>query len=164
MTEEGFRLTPIDIRALEFRHKMRGYDPASVEAFRGQVADELERLLRERAALEERVKNFRDQLKAFREREAAMNEALVAAQQLRADAAQAVKRDAEGIIQQARAEGERILSEARTTERAVRREIEAGQRQFNAYLTSFRMLLERHMGEVDALEAHEREGVFVEGR
>lgn len=167
-TEGGFRLTPVDIRAQEFRYKLRGYDPAGVEEFRSQVADEMERLLRERAGLEERVANLREQLRAFREREKAMNEALLAAQQLRADAEAAAGRQADGILTHAKTEAEQVLSEARLTERVVRREIEAAHRQLNAYLTSFRVLLERHLSELDALETRERdregEGVFVEGR
>lgn len=164
MTEDSFHLTPVDIRAQEFQRTVRGYDPATVEDFRSRVAEEMERLLRERAALDERVKNFREQLKAFREREKAMSEALVVAQQLKADAEQAAERQAEGIISQAKSEAERIVNEARGTEREIRGDIEAVQRQLHAYLSSFRMLLERHLAEVDALEAREREGALVEGR
>src|SRR2546430_11257550 len=46
-------------------------------------ADELERILREKSVLEERVAALGEQVSAYRERERAMNEALVAAQQLR---------------------------------------------------------------------------------
>ena len=35
MTEDSFRLTPLDIRTLQFRRRMRGYDQAAVEEFRG---------------------------------------------------------------------------------------------------------------------------------
>ena len=76
---DEFHLTPVDVRAQEFRRSAFGFDPAGVEDFRDRVADEMERLLRERATLEERVQNLREQLKAFREREKALNDALVAA-------------------------------------------------------------------------------------
>ena len=79
MSDEAFHLTPGDIRAQEFQRVFRGYEPAQVEEFRGRVAEELDRLLRERGKLEERVQNFQEQLRAFRERERAMNEALLAA-------------------------------------------------------------------------------------
>ena len=86
MSQDQFTLTPQDVRAQDFAKSMRGYDRLEVEAFRGRVADELERLLRERAQLDERVRNAQEQLRAFRERERARNDALLAAQPLRHDA------------------------------------------------------------------------------
>src|SRR5579864_3885370 len=52
---EAFHLTPLDVRKQEFRRTLRGYDPLGVEDFRMRVADELERVIRERSVLEERV-------------------------------------------------------------------------------------------------------------
>lgn len=158
MTESSFHLTPVDVRTQEFRRVLRGYDPAGVEDFRARVADELERLLRERAALDERLQSFREQLKTFREREKALNDALVLAEKLRTETEQAAKRQAELTIQEGQAAAEQLLREARTTEVSVRRDIEAAQRQFAGYLAALRMLLERHLSEVDALEAHQRDG------
>jgi DivIVA domain-containing protein len=71
VSEDGFHLTPLDIRKQEFRKALRGFEPIGVEEFRTRVADELERILRERAVLEERVVALTEQLRAFREREAA---------------------------------------------------------------------------------------------
>lgn len=157
MTDDRFHTTPVDIRSQEFRRTLRGYDPEGVEDFRTRVAAEVERLLRERVVLEERAQSFREQLTSFREREKALNEALVAAQQLRAETEQAAQRQAELVLQEARANAERMLSDARAAEQRVRREIEAAQRHFTAYLASFRTLLERYLSEVDALDAHTRE-------
>jgi len=79
MTDPAFTLTPLDIRKQEFRKSLRGYDTAGVEDFQMRVADVLERANRERQVLEERVQALTEQLRVFREREKAMNEALVAA-------------------------------------------------------------------------------------
>lgn len=158
MTDAGFHLTPVDIRAQEFRRTLRGYDPASVEEFRQRIAEEVERLLRERVQMEERLQSFREQLKAFRERDKALNDALVSAQQLRADTEQAARREADLVIREARAQADQILQEARGAEAAVRRDIETAQRQFTAYLGAFRTLLERYLSEVDALDAHRGDG------
>lgn len=157
MTDAGFHLTPVDIRAQAFRRTLRGYDPASVEEFRERIAEELERLLRERVQMEERLQSLREQLKSFRERDKALNDALVSAQQLRADTEQAARREADLLLREARAQAERMLQEARGAEGAVRRDMEAAQRQFTAYLAAFRTLLERYLSEVDALEAHRGE-------
>ena len=45
--DETFHLTPLDARRYDFGRAMRGYDPARVERFREQVAEELERLTRQ---------------------------------------------------------------------------------------------------------------------
>jgi DivIVA domain-containing protein len=157
MTDSGFHITPVDIRSQEFHRALRGYDPAGVEEFRERVADEVERLLRERSQIEERLLQFREQLTAFRERERALNEALVAAQQLRQDTELAARKEAELVLREARGEADRIVQEARLAEQAVRRDMESAQRQFQAYLGAFRTLLERYLSEVDALEAHRQD-------
>jgi DivIVA domain-containing protein len=158
VTDDGFYLTPVDIRAQEFRKTLRGYDVGDVDDFRQRVADELERLLKERAENEGKLQQLREQLKTFRDREKALNDALVMAQQLRGDTEQAARKDAELIAREARLKADETLNEAKGEERAVRREIETAQRQFSSYLASFRTLLERYLSEVDALEANDRDG------
>jgi DivIVA domain-containing protein len=158
MKDSQFHLTPVDIRAQEFRRSLRGFDPSDVEEFRQRVASELERLLRERADTEDTLRALREQLRSFQDREKALNDALVLSQQLRADTEQAALRQAELSERETRAEAENILREARAEERQVRRDIEAAQRQFASYLAGFRTLLERYLSEVDALESHEQDG------
>ncbi len=162
MTEDSFNLTPLDIRTQRFRRTLRGYDPAAIEDFRERIAAEVERLLREKAVSEEQVRNFREQLKTFREREKAMSDALVVAEQLRHEAGQRANSQAEAIIQQARVEADTLLNEARLAEKAVRRDIEATRRQLNAYLAAFHALLDRNMAEVEAAEAQQRNGGHVQ--
>ncbi|HUL71011.1 MAG TPA: DivIVA domain-containing protein [Gemmatimonadales bacterium] len=154
MTSDVFHLTPHDIRSQEFHKVMRGYDRLQVDDFRGRVADEMERLLRERAQLEERIRNFQEQLRAFREREKAMNDALVAAQQLREEVKAQADLQAETILREARAESMRIVSRSHQEDQQLRERTEALHRQFATYLASFRALLERHLGEVEGYQAH----------
>jgi DivIVA domain-containing protein len=163
MTEQEFRLTPVDIRAQEFSRAAWGYSAADVEDFRSRVAEEMERLARERVALEERLHNFREQLKSLREREKAINDAVMMAQELREDTKQSAMQEAELIIREAHAKAENIVQESRATESALRKDIEEAQRQFTTYLGAFRRLLDRHLAQVDALEAHERDGSPPEG-
>lgn len=66
MTDDGFHLTPLDVRRQEFRRSIRGYEPLGVEDFRMRVADELERVLRQNSVLEERVAALTEQLRVFR--------------------------------------------------------------------------------------------------
>ena len=83
MNDDLFHLTPLDVRRTEFPKVLRGYDPSAVDQFRDQVADELERLTRLNQDLDQKARSFHDQLKSFRDRDKALNEALISAQQLR---------------------------------------------------------------------------------
>ena len=158
MTEETFNLTPLDIRTQQFRRGFRGYDLATVEEFRERCAAEVERLLRENSVFAEQVRNFREQLKLFREREKAMSDALVVAQQLREDSEQMAQKESDRVVQQARVEAGNIITDARQAEQSVRRDTEHLHAQLASYLTSFRVLLERNLAEVEAVETAERNG------
>jgi DivIVA domain-containing protein len=154
MSDE-FRLTPLDVRKSEFRKTMRGYDALSVEEFRGRVADELERTVKEKLALEERVRLLEEQLTTFREREKAMNDALVAAQQLRAETKEQAEREAQMIVREAEADAERRLERMR---RELERLQASGQQMAQAhaaYLASLRALVDRQKAELEALAQSE---------
>jgi DivIVA domain-containing protein len=154
--DHSFHLTPLDVRSQEFARALRGYDRAQVDEFKQAISDELERLLRDRNQHEERLRSAQEQLRAFRDRERAMNEALVAAQQLRVDSREQAEREAELVLREARAEAERILEQAHQEELLVRERADGVARQFTAYVASFRTLLERHLGEVDGLQRRVR--------
>jgi DivIVA domain-containing protein len=151
MSDDAFRLTPLDVRTQQFVRGFRGYDRPQVDEFMRRVSEELDRLLRENAQHEERLRSAQDQLRVYRDRERAMNEALVAAQQLRTDTREQAERQAEQLLREARTEAERIVARARQDEQMVRDRSDSAVRQFTAYVASFRALLERHLGEVDGL-------------
>jgi DivIVA domain-containing protein len=156
VSEEFFHLTPLDVRTQEFVRALRGYDRAQVDQFKVEVAEALERLGRERLQAEERLKSAQEQLRGYRERERAMNEALVAAQQLRADSREQAAREAELVLKEARAEAQRVVQQAHQDEVSVRERAEAAARQFTAYLAGFRGLLQRQLAELEVLEGHNR--------
>ena len=91
---------PMDILGKRFSKKVTGYAPMEVHEYLTDLARVVEEMLRERGELRQRVHHVEQELKAFRERETALKEALVAAQ-----------RSAETTIEVARAEGQRIVSE-----------------------------------------------------
>jgi len=152
MSDDAFNLTPLDIRKQEFRRTLRGYDTIGVEEFQMRVADALERAIRERSVLEERLAALTEQLRVFRERERAMNEALVAAQQLRQETRAAAEREAQVIVREAQAEAQRLLDETKKAEGVVQVRMAEAERQFQAYLGGFRALLERQIAELRALD------------
>lgn len=150
MNDDSFHLTPVDIRHREFARAMRGYDIASVEDFKRQVADELERLVRLNQDLEAKAKGFHEQLRAFRERDKALNDALVSAQQLRSEIREQAERESQLILREARADGERIVDAARAEIERLQREIEQLERARRSYLSHLRTIVERQLAEIEA--------------
>ncbi|MGE5801397.1 MAG: DivIVA domain-containing protein [Gemmatimonadota bacterium] len=152
MNDEAFNLTPLDIRKQEFRKTLRGYDTLGVEDFQVRVADALERAIRERQVLEERIAALTEQLRVFREREKAMNEALVAAQQLRQETRDSAEREGQVIVREAQSEAKRLLDEAKAAQSTVEARMAETERQFQQYVGGFRALLERQLAELRALD------------
>ena len=152
MKDEAFHLTPLDIRRFDFGSALRGYDKARVDEFRDQVAAEVEHLLKQCQDLEGKAKGFHEQLKAFRDRDKALNEALISAQQLRGDIREQADREAQLILREAKAEGEKILEQAKSEVRAIHGELETLVRTRRAFLVQLRMTLQRQLSEVDAAE------------
>jgi DivIVA domain-containing protein len=152
MIDETFHLTPLDVRRYEFGKALRGYDPERVNQFRDQVAEELERLSRINQELESRARGFHEQLKAFRDRDKAINDALVTAQQLRGDIREQADKEAQLILREARAEAERIVDGARSEIRRMEDQLASLERSRRAYLSQVRLMTERQLAEVVAAE------------
>ena len=91
---------PMDILGKKFTRRFHGYSEMEVHDYLTELAREIEGLLRERGELRQSVHHMDQELNAFRDRETALNEALVAAQ-----------RSAETTIEVARVEGQRIVDE-----------------------------------------------------
>lgn len=163
MTDESFHLTPVDVRRFEFNTTMRGYDKARVDQFREQVADELERQARLNQELEAKARGFHEQLRAFRERDKALNEALISAQQMRQDTKEQAEREGQLIVREAQADADRLTRDARAEAdafleaakvevRKLERQVDALERLRRSYLVQMRKMAEQQLAELQAAE------------
>ena len=150
--DETFHLTPLDVRRYDFGKALRGYNPERVEQFREQVAEELERLTRQSQDLEQKAKGFHEQLRAFRERDKALNDALVSAQQLRSEIRESSEREAALIVREARSEAEREMEDARNEIRKLENHLTELERSRRSHLTQLRVVVERQLAEISAAE------------
>ena len=154
MTDESFHLTPLDIRRYDFGSKaFRGFDAQKVEDFRNQVADELERLTKLNGELDAKARGFHEQLRAFRERDKALNDALVSAQQLRSEMREQADREAQLILREARADAERLVDAAKSEVRRLESELVALDKSRVTYIAQLRHVIERQLAELGALHA-----------
>jgi DivIVA domain-containing protein len=150
--DETFHLTPLDVRRYDFGKAIRGYNPERVEQFRDQVAEELERLTRQSQDLEQKAKGFHEQLRAFRERDKALNDALVSAQQLRSEIREGSEREAALIVREARTEAEREIEGARNEIRKLEAHLTELDRARRNHLAQVRVIVERHLAEITSAE------------
>ncbi len=93
-------LSPLDVLATTFPRALRGYSPAAVHELMAQVAATLEASARERGDLRQQLHRLEQEVASYRQREHALQEALVTAQ-----------RTAERTLAEAQAEGQRIVEE-----------------------------------------------------
>lgn len=152
MKDEAFHLSPLDIRRFDFGNALRGYDKARVDEFRDQVAAEVEYLLRQCQDLENKAKGFHEQLRAFRERDKALNDALVSAQQLRGEIREQSEREAQLILREARGEAEKYLEGSRNEIRHLHAHIADLERARRNFLAQLRVMVERQLGDITAAE------------
>ena len=153
MSDERLYLSAVEVRRWSFDPAMRGYKKEAVDQFKDRVAEELERMARVNQDLEQKARNFHEQLRAFRERDKALSEALISAQQLRAETREAAEREAQLVIREAQAEGERIVGAAQAEARRLASELDALERSKRVYIAQLRSVIDRQMIELEAVAA-----------
>jgi len=147
-------LTPLDVRnkRSDFKKVLRGYDPQEVDVFLEMVAERLEAVVRENIQLSERAQMLQQQVSSSSGRERAVQEALVTAQELRADIRAQALREAELVLQEAQAEARRRLEEVERKREIIDDSLVELERRRMRFLKSFRQLLEREMDGVEVEE------------
>jgi len=148
-------LTPLDIRKKkdDLRRTVRGYDSAQVDTFLDLVADRLDVIVQEEVRLKEQVTHLRERLQDFEERERALNEALIAAQELREEARLQSEKQADLRLQEAGQQAEQIVGEARRAAEDSEYKLADLRARRASFLRGMRSLLERFIEEVDYEEA-----------
>lgn len=148
-------LTPLDVRKKkdDLRRTVRGYDPGQVDSFLDLVADRLEAVVQEEVRLKEQVTLLRERLGGFEERERALNEALIAAQELREEARLQAEKQAGLRIQEADQQADKLVSEARRSAEDSERALADLHARRASYLRGMRSLLDRFLAEVSYEEA-----------
>lgn len=143
-------LTPLDVRKKkeDFRRVMRGYDPAQVDGFLDLVADRLDELVGRESRLRGQVDSLQEQLAAYRDRERALNDALVTAQELREEARAQAEKSADLKLREAEREAETIRREAELAVHGARRTLETLQVRRLGFLRSLRASTERYLAEL----------------
>ena len=133
-------LSPLDIRKHEFKKSLRGYDIDEVTAFLDMASMEYENLIRENALLNEKVRDYNNQLKKFHDIESTLQETLLSAERAREETVNTAKKQAEVIIREAEVKAASIIEDGRKVFSSLRSKIVELKIQKEAYLSKIKAL------------------------
>ena len=105
-------LTPVEVRHLEMRRGLFGYRRSHVHRTIEEIADSFEDVWRERSELGERVHDLEAEVARHVELETLLRSTLVSAERAAQDMKEQARREADVIVQEAGAEGRRLVRDA----------------------------------------------------
>jgi cell division initiation protein len=105
-------LTPVEVRHLEMRRGLFGYRRGHVHRTIEEIADSFEAVWRERSELGERVHELEAEVARHVELETLLRSTLVSAERAAQDMKERARREADVIVQEAGAEGRRLVRDA----------------------------------------------------
>lgn len=132
--------TPVELRHVRVARRLLGYDRAAVKELLAEIADNFETVWRERHELADQLETLEAEMAKLRERENALTQTLVAAEQAATHVKDQAKREADVIIAEAH-------NEARSVTRAAlgeRQRLHADARRIEGLLRAALGMIEEH--------------------
>ena len=146
------KITPLEIKKQHFKPKMRGYDPAEVEAFLEMVADEYETAVNERNTYAAQAAQLKIQLKDYQQVEKTLQDTLLNAQETVSQSRENSKREAQIMLREAELKAERILDDARERLDKMKNELTILRSQKESFAKRLKHLLESQIELIKVLE------------
>ncbi|HHL40797.1 MAG TPA: DivIVA domain-containing protein [Deltaproteobacteria bacterium] len=110
--------TPIEIREMQLKKRLLGYDVHEVEALREFAAEALEDAFARISELDEQLRATAARLSEHEKRESVLRDAVTTAQKMADDLREAARKEASLIVSEARGKAEELT--ARAHDRAMR--------------------------------------------
>ena len=158
------RLTPLDIRNHHFATRMRGLDPAEVEAFVRLIAEDYEEMIRENETFSERVRGLEAQVEDFSENEKILQSTIVTAQQLSEDLKKTAIRESEVLVSEAEVKAEKILAASHRRVAKLAQDVREMKLLRTRLSTSIRAVVENHLTLLDGLSQDPPEAAMGEDK
>ena len=143
------RLTAMDVEKQEFKAAFRGYEREEVRLFLSAVAEEVERLNLDNAALREEAGTLRGRLEDFKERERTLQETLLTAQKMSEELVGKSQKESELLVKEARIKAERLLEQAQDQLSMLEAEIGRVKLERDAFENRLRSAIEEHLALLD---------------
>jgi len=109
-------ITPVELRHVDLKRGLFGYDRASVDQLLEEIERSFEETWRERADFADRIEQLQSEIARHRELEALLRTTLVSAERSSHDLKTQAKKEADLVVEEAHAEA-RSISRAATAER-----------------------------------------------
>src|SRR5690606_36305339 len=138
-------LSPLDIHNKEFSRAFRGYQEDEVNEFLEQIMRDYEILLKEKAALEDRLTATDERVGHFNTIESTLQKSIFVAQEASEEVRRNSQKEAELIIKEAEKNSDRIVNESLTKARRIAAEIEELKKQSRIFKNRFKMLVEAQL-------------------
>jgi cell division initiation protein len=116
-------LTPVEIRHVSIGRRPLGYDRRATDELLDQVVESYEGVWRERADLREELERMEGELVRFKELEVLLRNTLVSAERSADDIRTQARREADLILEEARAKARETAVSAETERERVKAEI-----------------------------------------
>ncbi len=146
-------ITPEIIRNKDFTRGVRGYKEEEVDQFLDLVAVDIDALLRENAALRDRIKALMQEAERYRGSESTILGTLEAAKALMTDISASAEKRAEILLKNAELDAERIRRDARESVEQMTEDAVALSRRWELFSARFRNLLETELDRFDSFSA-----------
>jgi cell division initiation protein len=116
-------LTPVEIRHVSIGRRPLGYDRRATDELLDQIVESYEEVWRERADLREELERMDGELARFKELEVLLRNTLVSAERSADDVRTQARREADLILEEARAKARETAVSAETERERVKAEI-----------------------------------------
>ncbi len=117
----AYTIRPDDIRAQEFRTRMRGYDPAQVRSYLEELADQVQHMHVQMRDLRNRLSDAQQQLESSSGGET--TNVSIPTQQVSEEYHQAARAGAEDVLAKAQKEADSLVAEAQAEVDELRKEV-----------------------------------------
>jgi cell division initiation protein len=128
------KLTPIDVQQVRFGLAWRGYDRREVDLFLDRVATTLESQRAELQNAREQAASLEVQLLELRKKEAALNNTLVAAQQVVEEMKRNAQKEVDLRLKEAELQAERLVQEGWEQLRRITQELDEMRKEKRLFL------------------------------
>lgn len=117
------KVTPLDLRQMQFGSSMRGFDKQEVRAFLADAADDYEQALREIDRMRQELVRAEGALAEHRDRETNLRNTLLTAQRLADQIRENAEQEARMLVREAEGRADLLLEKAQARLQEVEREI-----------------------------------------
>ena len=143
-------ISKIDLLNRKFAKRLWGYAPEEVDQLMAEVAEMLGLVAEERKNLLKKVKRMEGSVEEFRQRDETLRDTLMSTQKMVDDIKGGAQREAQLIIEEARAKAEGMVQQGHNRLAQLYEDIENLKRQRSQFEIQLRGLLETHLRVLDS--------------